>query len=992
MNNEISRIDFGIFSSDEIRKMSVCEINKSKMIGKNSIYDERMGIGGINDTSDFCQKCALSCNGKHDIKENEICKKCAKNCVGHYNAQCVTCLRTQKECTGHFGHIELNVNLIHPLYYNMVLSFLRCFCIDCYSLLIMEDHILLNNINQYKHEKKFEKILKLISKIDICCKCFNPQPSYTLSTDNNTISMIYKQSKNNQNVSIVLTNLDIKKIFDNISSKDIEILGFNPDRIHPKNLIMGALPVIPPNARPFVMADGNICDDDLTIQYIEIIKSVNHLKDDNISEIKRQKFLQSLKFRIQTLFNNSKKKAKHTTNGRPIKSIKDRLTGKEGHLRLNLLGKRCEFTARTVIGPDPTLKMGEIAIPSEIASNLTYPERVTSFNIDRLRKIIESGKANFVVSKQNDKEITFNLNYATFRRGTKLLYGDVILRGNKEIIINNGREILKKGDLVRRNGVILDECLKMGDIIIRNENTKILVKNPNNHNIKRSDKVIRDGNEITLLIYPSKKKFNIKVGDIVKRHLHDGDIVLLNRQPTLHSGSMLAKKIIVREGKTIRMNLACTKSFNADFDGDEMNLHIPQSEETRAELEILSSTKNYMISPQGSKPNIVIVQDSLLGAYMMTKNPKKIKKGYFFDITMKCFDSENNYWDPNYILNKLKHIRKILKIKNKKKVAFNGKGLFSLLLPNDLNYEKKNNGSDEEPIVKIYRGVLYEGIINKNIIGSSNNSLLQILYKEYGSEIASNFIDNVQFITNAYLELKGFSIGIKDCIATKDDEIENTVLKCFLEAKGVEQTTKNPRIKEMRISASLGKARDSGLKIAKEALASSNNFISTVTSGSKGDFFNVAQITGLLGQQDILGGRIQPVLNNGKRTLPHYPFNSTNTNLNFESRGFVKHSFIRGLDPTEFYFHAMSGREKITDTAMGTSKSGYMQRRIVKCLEDLQIQHDGTIRNHNKTIYQLSYGDDSMNATETIKVNGENQICNVTRLVDKLNMNIQNKL
>jgi DNA-directed RNA polymerase beta' subunit len=193
----------------------------------------------------------------------------------------------------------------------------------------------------------------------------------------------------------------------------------------------------------------------------------------------------------------------------------------------------------------------------------------------------------------------------------------------------------------------------------------------------------------------------------------------------------------------------------------------------------------------------------------------------------------------------------------------------------------------------------------------------------------------------------------------------------------------------MRVNGALNKAKDIGLKIAKDSLGDENNFVSTVTSGSKGDYFNIAQITGLLGQQNLKGARVQLTMNNGRRSLPHYPFENTSTEMGYESRGFIKSSFIEGLNPREFYFHAMSGREGITDTAMGTAKSGYMQRRIVKLTEDIVCQYGGTVRDATGRIYQLAYGNDGLDPTMTTRVNGKQEVCNISRLVNRLNQKVK---
>ena len=498
---EIESISFGIYSREEILNMSVCKLTNSKRNGDEygTVYDRRMGTT--------------------DSKKD-----------------CDTCHEDPQLCPGHFGHIEFNEPIIHPLYYKQVVSFLRCFCTKCHKLLIEKDHIYISELNRYKGNKRFTKILEKLEKVDICCQpkdggeedengeisiCGNNQPQIKFSSNDNTISMMYEYSgkiKTSVNMSVE----DIMKIFDDISDEDVELLGFNPKLIHPRNFIISVLPVLPPCDRPYVKADGNICDDDLTNQYIEIIKANNNLENP-ASELKKQKNIQTLKFRVLTMFNNSKGKAKHTTNGRPIKGIKERLTGKEGQIRNNMMGKRVNQSARTVIGPDPTLKMGQLAVPRDMAKILSVPVKVTKFNYDILSKIVNDGKANYI--KKYPTMVNINLKRALYFRGTKLLTGDIIHRGEEQIPVSTGKEVLENGD-----------------------------------------KIFRDGKFLENIEYPARKTYKLQIGDIVERQLQNGDYVLLNRQPTLHKGSMMSMEVIVRDHKTLRMNLAITKAFNADFD------------------------------------------------------------------------------------------------------------------------------------------------------------------------------------------------------------------------------------------------------------------------------------------------------------------------------------------------------------------------------------------------------------------------------------------
>ena len=909
--SEIKKITFGVSSPEHIKRNAVCEVNITKLSGYNSVYDPRMGPG--IDTNSNCETCKLS----------------------------------MKHCTGHFGYIELNQYVINPLFYKIVNQYLKCFCFNCNRLLLSRDLLELNGFLRYNNTSRFNKIIEKVEKHDICCHCKFTQPKYSFIKNDSNFT-ISSSKKEGEIVSSILSVNDIKKIFDNIEDEDIELLGFNPERVHPKNFILSVLPVIPPCSRCPVIVDGNISDDDLTIQLIEIIKWNNTLVGE-MDEEKMKNYLK-LKFRIATLFDNRQCKAKHTTNQRPLKGISERISGKKGILRENLMGKRVEQSARSVIGADPTLKLDEIGIPEYIADTLYYPEIVTEFNKKKLEELVNNGDASYVI-KKNGSRIT--LNYALYKKGTQIQYNDVIKREYK-------------------NG-------KQKEFVIKDSDFKLL----------KGDIIIRNGRQLENVEFPSKRYYKLELGETVHRKLQKGDVLLLNRQPTLHAGSMMAMKVVPRRGfnqKTITMNLCVCKPFNADFDGDEMNLHAPASVEARAELEEISDIKQHIITAQTSTPIIVIVQDSLLGTYKMTKQKEDIPRSAFFN--MCCYSTMTT----EKIQKKLNHILKVYKNLKLKPRIFSGKSLFSMILPNDFNYEN-NNGADKDfPIVKIKNGVLYEGIITKANIGGSSKSIIQYLYKEYNRNVVCDFINNIQFITTQYNLYYSFSVGIGDCIATKKDEISDAVKKCLLEAEEIEKITINPSIREIRINAALNKAGDIGKRIAKNALKEDNSFNDTVISGAKGDFFNIAQITGLLGQQNINGNRIPKHLNNGKRSLPHYPLDEElSLDEKYESRGFIKSSFIHGLNPKEFFFHAMSGRIGICDTAMGTATSGYIQRRIGKCTEDIQIKYDGTVRDITDTVIQPCYGD-GFDYKQSIYVKGELQCCDVSRIAEKLTNRRENRL
>lgn len=459
--SEIDIIHFGISSPEEIRNNAVCKIDNTRTnVGIGTIYDERMG--------------ATIDSGK----------------------PCVTCGMNVNKCPGHFGYIELNNYIINPLFYKQVYQYLCCMCLNpnCYRLLINQEQIHLYRLNKIKGSNRFSKILEKLEKVGMCCHCGYLKPNLSYSASENIISMTYANGRNEEtgekiSISVIMETEEIKKIFDNITEEDIRILGLDPVYVHPKNFIMSVFPVAPPSIRPYVYTDGQICDDDLTLQYIEIIKSNNALGSENIDEKTMQNYLKKLKFGISTLMNNTRGKAKHSQSNRALKGFAERIQGKDELIRGHLMGKRVDYSARTPISPEPNLMIDQVGVPYEIAKILTVPEKVNRYNIEALTKLVNEGKANFV-TKNNGAQI--NLKYALYKQGTNLLYGDVIIKNNKKIYINmDNKYVLQKGDLIERNGKILQD-----------------------------------------IQYPEFKPYILEIGNIVHRQLRNNDYILLNRQPT----------------------------------------------------------------------------------------------------------------------------------------------------------------------------------------------------------------------------------------------------------------------------------------------------------------------------------------------------------------------------------------------------------------------------------------------------------------------------
>jgi len=859
---EIKSIQFGIISDQDIMDNSVCEINKpSLMTEEGSVYDPRLG--------------------------------CTEN-----GLLCETCEEDIWKCSGHFGHINLNIPII--LFYKQTVVMLRLFCFECHRFLCTKDELNLQNIKGYSN------IVDHVSKMTVCGRCGSPHPEVRLDTNDVKIVTSFKLKTNK--TSRYMSPAAVKYIFDNVPEEDVEILGADTSLFHPRNLVLTKFLVIPTCCRPRVFAADTISDDDLSITLVEIIKN-NNLLGKGVDAEMHEKISAEIKFRTLAYCDNSKGKASHSTNHKPLVGIKERITKKTGHIRQNLMGKRCNRTARSVLGPEPTLEMNEVGIPQEIASMLTIPVIVSPFNLDEMTTLVNKTDNATIIVKKNGTKISIPI--ARTKRGTVLKHGDVIHRGQETITVTNCKMELKEKDVIKR------------------------------------------GQQIIPLEFPQRRNIVLELGDVVERCMRDGDFVLLNRQPTLHRNSMQGMKVVIKPGRTIRMNLSIVTGFNADFDGDEGNIFSQETIEARAELELLSNAKYNILSAQSNKPEMVIVQDGLLGAYKMTSTVYSIDRAQF----MHCLMRITHSYDYEQRLAEIREIRK--------EEGYTSCALFGYIFPCDFHYQSEE--------LEIEKGVIIKGYFGKNSLKGGKYNIIRLLALEYDADITMCFIDNLQFLTNCWFEMFPFTIGINDCLINGEEkrhEIQNIVHKYFLEANKISLATDHPHIRESRVNCSLNKAKDIGLKIAKSVLKPDNNFNSTVVSGSKGDYFNIAQITGLLGQQNLDGLRPGKTIDNNKRSLVHYPRVIVNDPARrYRSRGFVASSFIEGMKPDEMFFHAMTGRDGMIKTAMETATSGYIQRSIIKMNEDLKIEYDGTVRDARKNIYQFAFGNHGFDPSLVTRIN-----------------------
>lgn len=860
--HEISKISFGILTSEEIKNVAVVNVHNNKLCledGTGTIYDPRMGP-----TRGTCVQCGL------DVSK----------------------------CCGHMGYIDLSRPVINPIYMQHVLLLLKCVCYSCHTFILNRDHMELKGLLSYHGKRRFLELVESFKRLVLCVHCQKTQPDYKVMTIDSHAS-IYSFSETDRR-RVLIEPEECLKRFENISDDQVSLMGFDPSLVHPKSFIMTRFPVIPTCCRPPIINEGQCCDDDLTFQQMEIIKN-----NAMVASTGQEKYYNNLVFRISTYFNNTSKKAKHATTGRPIKGIKERIGGKDGYIRNNLLGKRVNQSARTVIGPDPSIDMDTLIVPLIMAKILTIPEHVYSANLPVVRQWLREGILNYIV-KPDGRKVIVTPRYHLVHHGDVIVTPD----GRRHTVMDT-RVIYPEGSLLQVDAA-------------------------------------------TTRPLEMSAETPIEIGDIVYRQLRDGDYVMLNRQPTLHKASMMAMRCKILDIKTLKINLAISKPFNCDFDGDEMNIHVPQSLEARMELQSLSRPSQCLISNQASKPNMCIVQDALSAAYLITKHrDRPLERGRFFQIMMRAQGARYT----------LKPVYRFIDI-------------IDALLPRQLNVT-----TDDLSIVD---GHLMSGVLNKKYLGSTNSSLIKLLNFNYGSAVCVHFINNIQYVCNEWLLYYGLTVHAEDCLRSSGGDGSQFIEQCLKDAELCCITYRHPLIREQKIIDCLSKAKDIGMKIAKENLKPTNNFLTTVESGSKGDYFNIAQITGLLGQQTINNDRVHGTMNNGTRTLPHFPLGHKLTvSDEYKSKGFIRHSFESGLDPLEFFYHSISGRKGVSDTALSTATSGYIMRRIVKLTEDCIVQYDGTIRDAGKRLYQYCYNGNGYDPTKLY--NG--QICNVKNFANNKHAN-----
>lgn len=870
MNDEslkiLDGIRFSIWSPVEVRKFSVTEVtapetyDEDGMPVQGGLMDNRLG------TLEPGQKCA-------------------------------TCGNTSARCPGHFGHIELAEPVLHIAFIDDIHKLLLITCRSCNRIKLNNDELeKYKNLRDSKAayavitlENVKDEIIEKAKKVKVCPHCQKEQ--YDLIFTKPTIFVEKTDVGENR-----LLPITIRERLLNVSNEDLILLGYDPKTARPEWFILQVLPVPPVTVRPSIILETGIrSEDDLTHKLVDIIRVNQRLKESKEAgtpPLIVQDLVDLLQYHVTTYFDNevSGIPQAHHRSGRPLKTITQRLKGKEGRFRGSLSGKRVDFSSRTVISPDPNLTISDVGVPSDVAKKLTIPETVSSWNMEKLKSLVLNGPNKYP-----------GANYIIRPDGVKI-----------------------RLDYVTDRAAIADSLMN---------------------------------------------------GYTVERHLMDGDVVIFNRQPSLHRMSIMAHNVRVLPYRTFRLHPAVCPPYNADFDGDEMNLHVPQSQEARAEAALLMKVQDQLISPRYGGPIIGGIRDFITGAFLLTKEDSLLTAD-----EISNFAYLGGYNGP---LPKPE-------VEKDGKMFYTGRQLFSLFLPKDFNFvitSKWNKASKlQGKDVVIRNGHLISGVIDKASIGAEEpDSVLHRIAKDYGNDEAKRFLDAILVMLKTYITHKGFSYGYSDLWLSDDtrkeiyDVIEKTYNKIDELIKQYHDGTlpltrglSPEEALELYVVNELSRARDRAGKIADRSFPDDNSGVIMASTGARGSTLNIGQMTAALGQQSIRGKRIIKGYRN--RALPHFRPGDQNP----DSKGFVKSNYRDGLNPIEFFFHAMGGREGLVDTAVRTQQSGYMQRRLINALEHLKIEYDLTVRDPHGNIVQYIYGDDGIDPAKS----DHGDAVNINRIVE----------
>ncbi|KAI9173203.1 DNA-directed RNA polymerase III subunit C1 (rpo31) [Blastocladiella emersonii ATCC 22665] len=903
---KIKCIQFGVHSREDMVKASEVEVSVPETF--KFVERERQGTAA---------------NGPLDLRMGPSEK----------TGECNTCGQKLADCPGHFGHLRLVLPLFHVGFFRAIITTLQNICKTCSRVMLEEKdrRAFLKKLRTPMDNMSRQRIIKALNaacrKHVLCphCKASNgvvkkvgplkiaheryrskklkeEEEAFRASFQSATAG-VPELAPHVGKAMDELHPLRVLELFQAITDEDVELLGLNPEHGRPEHYLWTYLPVPPGVIRPSVARDAEETNEDsLTGKLVEIIY-INSLIRRNLAEgqplssiMEQWEFMQlTAGLYINSDMPGIPLSMMQSGDAKRHRGLSQRLKGKQGRFRGNLSGKRVDFSGRTVISPDPNMRIDQVAVPEHVAKVLTFPERVTPHNIERLRGLVVNGP-----------DVHPGANY--------------VVEGSSQ----------------------MKKFLKFG----------------NRHAVAR----------------------NLRVGDVVERHMQDDDVVLFNRQPSLHKLSIMSHFAKIRPWRTFRFNECVCTPYNADFDGDEMNLHLPQTDEARSEAMELMGVKNNLVTPRNGEPIIAATQDFITASYLLSR------KDAFFDrhqFTQMLVFMGNLKFDlpPPAIL--------------KPQALWTGKQVLSCLLkPNKkceimVNLEAKTRSfvkkDGQTPDLCAHDGWLVImnsevmcGVWDKSVVGDGNkDSVFYVVLRDYGPVRAAECMNRLARLCARWLGNQGFSIGIQDVqpgerlTELKDKLVHDGYTECdnFIGKSKAGDLPNEPgcnaeQTLESKISGVLSGIRDKAGQLCMTELNKYNAPLIMSVCGSKGSKINVCQMVACVGQQIISGSRIPDGFD--ERSLPHFAKRSKVP----AAKGFVRNSFYTGLTPTEFFFHAVSGREGLVDTAVKTAETGYMQRRLMKALEDLTAHYDKTVRNSSGGVVQFVYGDDGL---DPANIEGDNQ-------------------
>ena len=638
--------------------------------------------------------------------------------------------------------------------------------------------------------------------------------------------------------------------------------------------------------------------------------------------------LQNAWVRVQEAVNSVIDSDRNPVQGAAAKQnadgIKQKLEKKEGLFRKNMMGKRVNFAARSVISPDPNIETNEIGVPPVFAKKLTYPEPVTNHNYYELKEAVLNG-----VNKWP------------------------------------------------------------GAAAIENENGQVI--NLRTKNFEERQALANQ------LLAPSNTSVTGARNKKVHRHLNNGDIVLMNRQPTLHKPSIMAHRARVLPGeKTIRMHYANCNTYNADFDGDEMNMHFPQNEIARAEALQIADTDHQYLAATAGKPLRGLIQDHISMGLWLTNLDTFFDREDYYQLLYSCLRPEDGQLASD-------RIQTVSPAVVKPRALWTGKQIITTVLKNVtptthpgltlLGKSKVENDRwgevSEENVVIIKSGELLCGILDKAHLGPTGGGFIHAIYEAYGHTIAGKLLSILGRLLTRLLNMRAFSCGVEDLLLTEDGERTRREQLQAANTIGLEVATKyvtlegSTKANDHELRLRLGDVmRDEEKQTGLDQVCNSqtsklstaitaaclpsglrkpfprNQMQAMTESGAKGTPVNANLISCNLGQQ-VLEGRRVPVMVSGK-TLPSFkPFET-----NVRAGGYITDRFLTGVKPQEYFFHAMAGREGLIDTAVKTSRSGYLQRCLIKGMEGLKSEYDSSVRDSDGSMIQFLYGEDGLDVTK----------------------------